>query len=161
VISPFTKANYVSHTVMDYTAILKFSETRFQLPNLSARDAAQPDMTEFFDFNSMAWLTPPTPPVQLENMKCVIEALNGITVTPNPAPAGGQATVTLSLVKPAIENAPVSLSASSPGVVPASTTIANGTTSTALTITVPTGITSLTITGSIGGLPVSGTVPVQ
>jgi phospholipase C len=161
VISPFTKANYVSHTVMDYTAILKFIETRFQLPNLSARDAAQPDMTEFFDFNSMAWLTPPTPPVQLENMKCVIEALNGITVTPNPAPAGGQATVTLSLVKPAIENAPVSLSASSPGVVPASTTIANGTTSTALTITVPTGITSLTITGSIGGLPVSGTVPVQ
>ena len=60
VISPFTKKNFVSHTVMDYTAILKFIETRFNLPNLSARDKAQPDMTEFFDFANPPWMTPPT-----------------------------------------------------------------------------------------------------
>ena len=161
VISPFTRANYVSHTVMDYTAILKLIETRFQLPSLSARDQVQPDMTEFFDFINIPWATPPTPPVQLENMKCVVEALSGITFSPNPAPAGGQTTVSLNLIKPAIENAPVSLSSDIPGVVPASTTIATGTTSTSFTINVPTGITSLTITGTIGGLPVSGTVPVQ
>jgi phospholipase C len=45
---------------MDYTAILKFIETRFNLPNLSARDKAQPDMTEFFDFANPPWMTPPT-----------------------------------------------------------------------------------------------------
>jgi phospholipase C len=70
VISPFTKQHYVSHTVEDYTAILKFIETRFNLPSLTARDAAQPDMTEFFDFTNPPWMTPPTPPAQPTNMPC-------------------------------------------------------------------------------------------
>jgi phospholipase C len=60
VVSPFSKKHFVSHTVMDYTAILKFIETRFNLPNLSARDKAQPDMTEFFDFANPPWTTPPS-----------------------------------------------------------------------------------------------------
>src|SRR5216684_3956351 len=60
VVSPFAKKNFVSHTVMDYTAFLKFIETRFKLPSLTARDAAQPDMTEFFDFTGAPWKTPPT-----------------------------------------------------------------------------------------------------
>ncbi len=64
VISPFSKPHYVSHTPMDYTAVLKLIETRFQLPSLTARDAAQPDMTEFFDFDNVPWATPPSPPVQ-------------------------------------------------------------------------------------------------
>ena len=161
VISPFTKPNYVSHTVMDYTAMLKLIETRFNLPSLTARDAAQPDMTEFFDFVNVPLATPPTPPTQLKNMPCVLEALNAVTISPSPAPAGGQATVTLSLSKNAIQNVTVALSSSSSAVVPPSAQIANGTSSTTFTITVPTGITSLTITGSIGGIPVSGTVPVQ
>ncbi len=70
VISPFTKKNYVSHTVADYTAILKLIETRFNVPNLTARDAAQPDMTEFFDFANPPWLTPPTPPAQPNDKPC-------------------------------------------------------------------------------------------
>jgi phospholipase C len=161
VISPFTKRNYVSHTVMDYTAILKLIETRFKLPSLTARDAAQPDMTQFFDFVNVPWSTPPTPPVQSQNMVCVLAALNAISITPSPAPAGGQATVILSLSHGAIQNTTVSLSSTPTGVVPPSTMIANGASSTALTINVPTGITSLTITGAIGGIPVSRTVPVQ
>lgn len=60
VVSPFTKKGFVSHTTMDFTAILKFIETRHDLPNLTARDAAQPDMTEFFDFAGKPWATPPT-----------------------------------------------------------------------------------------------------
>jgi phospholipase C len=60
VVSPFTKKNYVSHTVADYTAILKFIETRFSLQALTQRDAAQMDMTEFFDFQNVPWATPPT-----------------------------------------------------------------------------------------------------
>jgi phospholipase C len=70
VISPFTKKSYVSHTVADYTAMLKFIETRFNLPSLTARDAAQIDMTEFFNFDAPPWLTPPTPPVQPVNKPC-------------------------------------------------------------------------------------------
>lgn len=161
VISPFTKKNYVSHTVMDYTAILKLIETRFDLPSLTARDAAQPDMTEFFDFTNVPWAVPPTPPKQLQNMGCVLEALNAITVTPNPAPAGGPATVTLSLVKNAIQNTTVYLSSEPSGVVPSSALIASGSSSATVPITVPSGTNSLTITGYVGGIPVQVTVPVQ
>lgn len=161
VISAFTKRNYVSHTVMDYTAILKMVETRFNLPSLTARDAAQPDMTEFFDFVNVPWSTPPTPPVQPQNMPCVLEALNGVSIMPNPAPAGGQATLILSLAHNAIQNTTISLSSIPSGVVPSSAAIANGASSTSLTVNVPSGITSLTITGVIGGIPVSGTVPVR
>ena len=94
-------------------------------------------------------------------MQCVLESLSGITISPNPAPAGGSATVTLNLSKAAIQDVTVSLSADQPGVVPPSAVIANTTSSTLFNITLPTGITSLTITGSIGGIPVSETVPVQ
>ena len=67
VISPFTKPGYVSHTPMDHTAILKFVEARFNLTPLTARDAAQPDLTEFFDFVNAPWLTPPTPPPPVDH----------------------------------------------------------------------------------------------
>jgi phospholipase C len=161
VVSPFAKKNYVSHTVMDYTAVLKLIETRFNLPSLTSRDAAQPDMTEFFDFNNVPWATPPTPPKQLQNMSCVLEALSAVTISPNPAPAGGQATVTLSLAKSAIQNTTVYLSSKPGGVLPSSASIPNGGSSTTLNITVPTGTSSLTVTGYIGGIPLSATVPVQ
>jgi phospholipase C len=75
VISPFTKKNFVSHTSADYTAILKFIETRFGLSTLTKRDAAQMDMTEFFDFKDTPWATPPTPPVQATNGVCNFQSL--------------------------------------------------------------------------------------
>jgi phospholipase C len=70
VVSPFSKQNYVSHTPADYTAILKLIETRFNLPALTKRDAAQIDMTEFFDFTNPPWLIPPNPPVQNADLAC-------------------------------------------------------------------------------------------
>jgi phospholipase C len=75
VISPYAKKNYVSHNVADTTAILKFIETRFSLPPLTARDAAQIDMTEFFDFTNPVWITPPSPPVQATNGACYVNQL--------------------------------------------------------------------------------------
>lgn len=73
VISPFAKKNFVSHTVMDYTAILKLIETRFKVPALTSRDAAQPDMsTEFFDFTNPQWITPPAVPAQNTNDACTL-----------------------------------------------------------------------------------------
>jgi phospholipase C len=75
VISPYAKKNYVSHTVADTTAILKFIETRFSVPSLTARDAAQPNMSEFFDFNNPPWITPPTPPTQNTSGPCYVNSL--------------------------------------------------------------------------------------
>ena len=75
VVSPFTKKNYVSHTVADYTAWLKLVETRFKLSSLTKRDAAQMDMTEFFDFVNVPWKTPPTPPAQPTNGPCYLDHL--------------------------------------------------------------------------------------
>ncbi len=59
IVGPYVKKNYVSHTVADTTAVLKLIETRFGLSPLTKRDAAQFDMTEFFDFASPSWATPP------------------------------------------------------------------------------------------------------
>jgi phospholipase C len=64
VISPFSRRHYVSHVPMDHTAVIKFVENRFigGSAHLTARDAAQPDLLNFFDFNNVPWATPPTPP---------------------------------------------------------------------------------------------------
>ena len=64
VISPFTKRHYVSHIPMDHTAVIKFVESRFigGDAHLTARDAAQPNLLDFFDFSDAPWETPPTPP---------------------------------------------------------------------------------------------------
>ena len=70
VVSPFTKKNYVSHTVADYTAILTLIEKRFGIPPLTKRDAAQMDMTEFFDFQNVPWWIPPIPPAQATGGTC-------------------------------------------------------------------------------------------
>lgn len=75
VVSPFTKKHQVSHTTADYTAILKLIETRFGMPSLTKRDAAQMDMTEFFDFAHPPWATPPTPPVQPVDGPCYLDQL--------------------------------------------------------------------------------------
>ena len=75
VVSPFTKKNYVSHTVADTTAILKLIETRFGLAPLSGRDAAQIDMTEFFDFSNPSWMIPPVPPAQNTTGACYLNRL--------------------------------------------------------------------------------------
>ena len=65
VVSPYVKPHFVSHVNRDLTSILKFIETRFNLPALTRRDAAADDMTEFFDFiNPPAFLTPPPLPAQ-------------------------------------------------------------------------------------------------
>jgi phospholipase C len=75
VVSPFARKNYVSHTVADQTAILKLIETTFNVPALTKRDAAQIDMTEFFDFNNPPWTTPPNPPAQNTSGPCYLNAL--------------------------------------------------------------------------------------
>ena len=83
IISPFAKPHYVSHTPMDYTAVLKFVEKRFNLPSLNARDAAQADMEEFFDFSSPN-LNPPSPASQPINLTCDATKASGVKGVPFP-----------------------------------------------------------------------------
>src|SRR5207302_6084337 len=67
VISPYSKPHSVSHVVNDHTSILKFIETRFGLPPLTARDAAANGMLEYFDFSKASFATPPSlPPAPID-----------------------------------------------------------------------------------------------
>ena len=59
IISPFVKKHYVGHAAMDHTAVAHFLEQRFNLPALTKRDAAQPNLLDFFDFTNKPWATPP------------------------------------------------------------------------------------------------------
>ncbi len=64
VLSPFSKPHFVSHTVRDHTALLRFVEDRFGIAPLTARDAASPSMWEFLDLSNPSFLNPPTLPAQ-------------------------------------------------------------------------------------------------
>jgi phospholipase C len=61
VVSPYAKANHVSHTVFDHTSVLKLAETKWNLPALTRRDAAANDLLDMVDFTaSPAFLHPPS-----------------------------------------------------------------------------------------------------
>lgn len=51
VVSPYAKHHYVSHVTYDHTSILKFIETRFNLPALTKRDANADGLLDLFDFD--------------------------------------------------------------------------------------------------------------
>ena len=59
IISPFSRRHFVGHIAMDHTAVIHFLEERFNLPALTKRDAAQPNLLDFFDFTNKPWATPP------------------------------------------------------------------------------------------------------
>jgi len=64
VISPFAKAQYLSHTNHDFGSILKFIEETFHLPSLGYADAAAlDDFSDCFDFNQtpLTFQTIPAP----------------------------------------------------------------------------------------------------
>ncbi len=50
VISPFAKRDFVSHVVHEHTSLLKFVETKWNLPAMTYRDANAGAMLEFFEF---------------------------------------------------------------------------------------------------------------
>jgi phospholipase C len=58
-VSPYARAHYVSHRVYDHTSILRFIETRFDLPALTARDANARPLLELFDFDDPPFVEPP------------------------------------------------------------------------------------------------------
>ncbi len=62
VVSPYAKPGFVSHVTYDHTSILRFIETRYDLPALTNRDANAAPLLDLFDFSRPALLTPPLPP---------------------------------------------------------------------------------------------------
>ena len=88
VISPFTRRHYVSHTPMDHTAVIKFVENQFigTSAHLTARDAAQPNLLDFFDFKKVPWQTPPTPPAPVSASSFASDPCTPTNFTPPAAP---------------------------------------------------------------------------
>jgi len=60
VVSPWSKAGYVSDHTTDLTSVLRLVQTRFLLPALTARDANAWPLLDMFDFDSPPFITPPT-----------------------------------------------------------------------------------------------------
>jgi phospholipase C len=60
-VSPYAKRHYVSHKVYDHTSILRFIETKFNVPSLTARDANADPMLDMFDFDSPDFSRPTLP----------------------------------------------------------------------------------------------------
>jgi phospholipase C len=54
VVSPYAKANYVTHVVHDHTSVLAMLERKWNLPALTYRDANANDMTDFLDMTALA-----------------------------------------------------------------------------------------------------------
>ena len=65
IISPFARHHHISHTVYEFSSLLKFVETRFGLEPLGDRDSAANDMLDSFDFNRH-----PLRPLILEPRTC-------------------------------------------------------------------------------------------
>lgn len=51
IISPYAKRGYITHTLHEFSSILKFAALNFGLPTLADRDAAANDLLDAFDFN--------------------------------------------------------------------------------------------------------------
>jgi phospholipase C len=62
VVSPWARRRFTSHTVYDHTSVLRFIQTRFDLPALTARDANADPMLELFDFSAPTFARPPKLP---------------------------------------------------------------------------------------------------
>ena len=62
VVSPYSRKHYVSHRTYDHTSIIRFIETRFDLPALTRRDANADPMLRLFNFHRTPFATPPALP---------------------------------------------------------------------------------------------------
>ena len=77
IISPYAKRGFVDHTQYDTTSILKFIETRWNLPALGTRDAAANDLTNAFDFAA----NPATLPTSGGDVEFYFAVMSGLALT--------------------------------------------------------------------------------
>jgi phospholipase C len=63
VVSPYARPDYVSHVERDHTSVLKLIERKWNLPPMTARDAAADDLLDMVDFQAApAFAVPPPLP---------------------------------------------------------------------------------------------------
>jgi phospholipase C len=60
-VSPWARRHHVSHVVHEHTSILRFIETLFDLPALTARDANTDALLDMFDFSCLPAPVPTSP----------------------------------------------------------------------------------------------------
>jgi phospholipase C len=65
IISPYSNGGKVIHTVYEFSSVLKFVETRYNLSSLTLRDADASDMTDSFNFTQT-----PLPALILSDRTC-------------------------------------------------------------------------------------------
>ena len=65
IISPYAKKGYISHTMYEFSSVLKFVETRFNLPALTPGDTQANNVTDAFNFSQA-----PLPPLVLQTRTC-------------------------------------------------------------------------------------------
>ena len=60
VMSPYSKRDFVSHTVYDHTSVLKTIEKKWNLPAMTYRDANANDLFDCLDLKKRSFADPPT-----------------------------------------------------------------------------------------------------
>ena len=65
IISPYAKPGFISHTVYEFSSLLKFVEARYRLAPLTARDREANDLLDSFDFHQR-----PHKPLLLQERPC-------------------------------------------------------------------------------------------
>ena len=60
VMSPYSRPNYVSHTVYDHTSVLKTIQRKWNLPAMTYRDANANDLLDCLDLKKRSFRDPPT-----------------------------------------------------------------------------------------------------
>jgi phospholipase C len=65
VVSPYARPGFISHTVYEFSSLLKFVETRWNLRALTDRDDQANDLLDSFDFGQ-----PPLDPLILGQRTC-------------------------------------------------------------------------------------------
>jgi phospholipase C len=89
IVSPYARANYVSHVVHDHTSVLKLIETKFNLPALTYRDANADDLLDSLDLHGTpAFRDPP----KLAQPGAVSRPSNCLPGQPGPIPPPGSVT---------------------------------------------------------------------
>ena len=65
ILSPYARPGYIDHTTYEFSSVLRFIETIFDVPPLTSRDANSSDMLSAFDFDQE-----PLDPLILEPRDC-------------------------------------------------------------------------------------------
>ncbi|MDG6999813.1 MAG: alkaline phosphatase family protein [Nitrososphaerota archaeon] len=102
VISPYAKHDYVSHYTYDFTSVLKFVETRWDIKSLTPRDGRANDMADCFDFSQTpnAPLVIPVPDTLHSKLYPVHLTYPPSITLPRPVPLGPRGTQALPYIPP-------------------------------------------------------------